>query len=283
MQSVVWEFARMRPDYQFLVEPWSIRGFEIVHGQIYFALGLTALISFLLVWWEGSQIIRNAIAIIVFMIAAGTFLAARFSGDPYTFTPGAPVIGGGAIILGVSIFRFLKGSVHRGRLLESFIARLISGLVIIGIVGFIINALIGGQEQTIDIWVGILAILILLGILSIATTPRELAANRMLMYSTATAALAMALSAGAVRSTLFRLQAEAGGVPAQYKDTQVTSGHLIGVFGMLLVTAAAVMLWAKRRDAIQTATRAAKQRAAAEESAREIEEAIRQAALLQEQ
>ena len=38
--SVLWEYARMSPAYRFLVDPWSIRGFETVHGAIAVAIGL---------------------------------------------------------------------------------------------------------------------------------------------------------------------------------------------------------------------------------------------------
>ncbi|NND02311.1 MAG: hypothetical protein HKN91_05940 [Acidimicrobiia bacterium] len=283
IQSVFWEFARMRPDYQFIVTPWSIRGTDTVHGSIYVALGVLALAAFFLVMWEGSTKQLNSIAIVGVIIAGGTIIAAVFANDPYVFTPGPPVVGGSAILLGVALFRYLRGAVLPDIVDNSFIARTVVGFVTIGIVGFIVNALIGGDELTIDVWVGVLAILVGLGLLSIATEPRELAANRMLMFSTTIAAFAMALSSGAVRSTLIRLQEEGGFTAGLYKDTQVTSGHLIGVVAMFIVTIAAIMLWARRRDAIQTSARAARQRAAAEESAREIEEAIRRAAELQQQ
>ena len=27
--SIVWEYARTNPDYNFLIEPWAIKGFEV--------------------------------------------------------------------------------------------------------------------------------------------------------------------------------------------------------------------------------------------------------------
>ena len=56
--------------------------------------------------------------------------------------------------------------------------------------------------------------------LSLSAEPRELAANRMLMFSSASELAAIAMSAGAVRSTLVRLQTEAVDVPAQPTATR---------------------------------------------------------------
>ena len=35
--SVLWEYVRMKPDYRYIVEPWSIRGYETTQGWVIFA------------------------------------------------------------------------------------------------------------------------------------------------------------------------------------------------------------------------------------------------------
>ena len=37
----------MRPDFNFLVEPWSMRGTEMTHGDIYVAVGIALLAGLL--------------------------------------------------------------------------------------------------------------------------------------------------------------------------------------------------------------------------------------------
>jgi len=44
MVSVVWEMARTNPAYGFLVEPWSLRGYELDQGWTYFAIGAALLL-----------------------------------------------------------------------------------------------------------------------------------------------------------------------------------------------------------------------------------------------
>ncbi len=274
IQSVFWEYGRMRPDYGFIVDPWSIRGFETVHGSITASIGALALASFLAVAWKGSQRPPVAAAITLFMAVGATVIAAVFGGGDYEITPGFPVIAVLTLILGLVIYRVLGSLLKSTPVFTNAWLRTLLLIILFGAIAVGVNATIGGQTLSMPQWAAIGIVFALLTALSLASEPRELAANRMLMLSSVVGAAAIALSAGAVRSTLVRFQIEAGGVPAQYKDTQVTSGHLLAVVGMVLVFFAAVALWARRRDAILTAARAERQRAAAEASAAEIEAAL---------
>jgi len=273
-QTLVWEYARMRPTYGFIVKPWSIRGYETTHGWISLAIGFVALLAFWAVRSHRSEQLRYGAAIVSGVVAAGTIITAAFGGGEYSVTPGFPVIGLLTLILGTETYR-LVGSISAGRgpMRRSWVR----ALVLIGLLAGVaagLNATIGGREVSVPQWVAMGVVLALAGALSLASAPRQLSANRMLMLSSIVAGLTLALSAGAVRSTLRRFQVAEGGVPAKFIDTQVTAGHLLAVLGMALLFAAAVALWARRRDTLLTAQRAKRQRDAAEASASEIRAAL---------
>ena len=279
VQSYLWEYARMRPDYPFIVTPWSMRGYETVHGSIAIATGLLALIAVLAVAWRGSEKVGNGILITVGMVAGATAITAIFGGGDYALTPGFPLIALLTIIIGTVLYRLVMSVAKGTRLATTFWLRQLTLILLLAATAFVLNTAIGGTRVSMPQWAAIGVLFVLLAAMSISPEPRELAANRMLMFSSVVAAAALALSAGAVRSGLLALQREAGGVPALYKDTQVTSGHLMAVFGMVLVFFSAVALWARRRDAILTAQRAQRQREAAEASAAEIEAAMQEVEL----
>ena len=104
----------------------------------------------------------------------------------------------------------------------------------------------------------------------ITSPPAELGVARILIISVAFAWFVEAVSAGAARSTLIRLQLETTGSAAQYKDAQITSGMILAFFGFALAFVGAVALWAGRRDQIAAQQRASQQRAAAEDSLSQI-------------
>lgn len=278
-QSILWEYGRMHPNYGFIVEPWSIRGFETVHGSVGTATGILALLAVLAVAWKGSEELRYGIPITLGIGVGATAIAAVFSGDDHTLTPGFPVIALLTLILTIVLYRVFTSLRKTSIFVTNFWLRSLVMIVLLGVTGFVVNAAIGGKRITLPVWVMIGIIFLLLAALSISPEPRELAANRMLMFSSIAGAAALALSAGAVRSTLIRLQRETIGVAAQYKDTQVTSGHLMATIGLVFVFFAAVALWARRRDAILTAQRVRRQREAAEASAAEIAAAIEEAGI----
>lgn len=274
IQSIFWEYARMRPDYGFLVDPWSIRGYESVHGAIIVSIGVLALVSLLTVSWRGAERPAVGAAITALIGVGATAIAAIFGGGDYEVTPGFFLIAVLTLIVGLVIYRTMRSLIGESVVFTNSWLRALAAIIVFGATAFVLEIAIGGRTLSMPQWVAIAVIFVLLAAMSLAAEPRELAANRMLMFSSILGAASIALSAGAVRSTLVRFQMEAGGVPSQYRDTQVTSGHLMAVAGIVLVFFAAVALWARRRDAILTAARAEKQRAAAEASAAEIQAAL---------
>lgn len=270
VQAILWEYARMRPDYQFIVNPWSIRGYETVHGWVHLAIGVSALVAIFLVAWKGSENTAAAAGISLLMVAAAVVIAAFAGSDDYEITPGFPLVALASIVIGTILYRLSLRALGAWQQSRRFWFRSLALLVSIGVAAIVVNATIGGKELTFTPALGIGIAMFILALFAMSGEPRQLAANRMLMFSALAGAFAITVSAGAVRSTLRRLQVETSGISAEYLDTQVTWGHLMGVFGLILVFIASVGLWARRRDTIITAQRARRQREAAEASAAEI-------------
>ena len=146
------------------------------------------------------------------------------------------------------------------------------GILVIS-AGVLYAALLGTARSALPVvWVSIGALL-LVGV-AVTGKPAELAANRMLIFSIVAGGAAISLSAAASRSALLDAQLELDGIAGQFKDTQVTSGWFVALFGMFLAFLGAVSLWAKRRDIIINQQRAERQRLAAEASAAEIQAAL---------
>ena len=75
IQSIIWEYARMFPTYRVLVDPWSIRGFDTVHGSINVAIGLALLGAVALTTWSRATERIPRIGIVVYMTLAATIIA----------------------------------------------------------------------------------------------------------------------------------------------------------------------------------------------------------------
>ncbi len=269
MASIVWELARMHPETSYIVEPWSLRGFESIHGSITFTIGALIFITGLLTSLEFAlqPMYSRAIAALMALSAIGMTLL--YGGDERSF-------GGGVIGLAFAVVGgYIVAKIVRPYIPEvPSMARAAINLGVIAVASVILNLAFFGTARTADpwVWVSILAILAL----GLAVTGKhaELSANRMLMFMTVWGGMAIAVSAAASRMNLLAAQLEESGVAGQYKDTQVTSGYFIALLGMLIAFVGAVSLWASRRDVIINRLRAERQRAAAEASAAEIQAAL---------
>lgn len=277
IQSVAWEYARMRPEYQFIVEPWSKRGYEIVHGSVAATLGVLLLGFILLILWSGSMHPGKSPLIAGAMWIAAVAVAVIYADEDVTVDPSlflSMVFGAFAAYV---VVRAVTGSF--GERLPAWLRTgggsflmWLGGTIVIGLLTQVVA---GDDPISMPAWVAIAVVVGLLALMAVGSSPRELAANRMLIMSTIGAWIAVALSAGAIRATLLRLQTEnMAGLSGDYRDAQITSGWFLAQLGFLLMFVGSVAMWARRRDIIINRQRAARQRAAAEKSAAEIQAAL---------
>ena len=282
--SVLWEYGRMNPAYRFLVDPWSMRGYESIHGAIAVTLGLSLAAIAAATSRKESTVAKSAIAIVVGTVALAAI-------NDYVFDPGEELGFSTfvAILLAFVFAIIAMRLIQRSRMdkmpLGSKPASSLMFVVWLGSFAALSLLLILLSEATnisVSFGTAVLILFVLLGVMSLATAPLELAAPRMLIYASVIAGSAIGLSGGAIRATLLRFQVEPDstvGLSAGFKDAQVTWGYFLANIGALLVFVGAVSIWGRRRDELQAAARRAAQRAAAEASAAEIETARTKAGL----
>jgi hypothetical protein len=268
MQSIAWEVSRMDPDYRFFVTPWALRGYDSIHGAVYLVTGALLLGSVLLVLSPPSAKARTSILFSVLMGVGMVVVAAVFGKKEASVPFNPAMVWLIAAIIGIIAARAIPARVLKRmkvplpRAGAFFAATIICGLLI--------TAITGGDTAHMPLWVLMIGIAVLTIASSITVSPIELAAPRMLVLSSVIAWTSIAVTAGALRTTLIRAQE----IHAEYKDTQVTWGYFIANIGVALVFLGAVAMWAKRRDKALAAQRARSQREAAMKSAAEIEAAM---------
>lgn len=272
MGSIVWELTRMHPQTSYIVSPWSLRGYESVHGSVSFTIGALIFAIGVLTVMEFSLQPLYSRLLAVLMAAAALGVAVLYGTDERTM--GGGVIGWIAAVLGGWILsRAVKPLTPK---VNPTVDSLVSiGIVVVGAI--ILSVVLLGTSRSAQPWVWVALASAILAGLSITGKHAALSANRMLIFCTVGGGMAIALSAAASRMNLIQAQLEesgAAGLAGQYKDTQVTSGYFLAVLGMLIAFVGAVSLWAKRRDIIINRERAERQRAAAEASAAEIKAAL---------
>ena len=273
MGSIAWELTRMHPQTSYIVDPWSLRGFETVHGSVTFTIGALVFVAGLLTTLEISLKPLYS-RLIAALMALGAIGMAVIYGDAER-TMGGGIVGWA--LAAAAAYILLKAGAD---LLTKVLAQVSSTvmsvirLAIFLLLTVVLNLLIFGSSRSAEpvVWIAVAAVLLL----GLAVTGRhaELSANRMLIFSTVGGGLAITVSAAASRVNLLAAQVEQSGISGQYKDTQITSGYFLALFGMLVAFVGAVSLWATRRDVIINRIRAERQRSAAEASAAEIQAAL---------
>ncbi len=277
MVSIVWEMARTNPAYNFLVEPWAMKGYEMDQGWTYLAVGVVLLLMGLAVISKKAVEVPYSAAVVAFATVAATVLAVVYGPETISITFSSVIVAILTLILTLVIYRTFKSLVlPRVPALDRFIIRVVIGLGTLVGIFLILSVSLGGS--TIDTSPGLATFVAvgLLGLFALATPPHGLASNRMLIYASVLGGAVIGMSGGSLRTTLLDAQVATIGLSGQYKDVQVGMGWFIALLGIMILFVGSVALWATRRDLIIARSRAREQRAAAEKSAKEIRESYEQ-------
>lgn len=262
-QSIAWEYVRVEPTYRFLIEPWSMRGYEVTQGVV-IAIGaiVIAVLALLVSYGKLKETLSHSIATTVVLVAFG--LAAAIitdaKGVKMPFIVRIILAAIGAVVVRSVLERFIP---------EEWSKRRRAARIGIWIGAFVILlfAVVGpllGDEQ--PFWIFVAVAGVIMGALALFRPPEALAGWRMLINGILGIwVLSMAMAAS-LRVTLQNAQFDLNGLSADIQDLQITSGVLWAWFGGLVAFVGAVGMWAKRRDEIIALERARKQQEAARES-----------------
>jgi hypothetical protein len=278
--SVAWEYARLKPDYNFLIQPWSLRGYETRQGWAIVAMGVLLVIGGLLTSWEGSIKPAVSAGVTLYLVAAATGVAAFFTIGTDRAVTDITI----ETVSGLMISALLAASVSlslRSMLRDKTVVfkRAMPVFVVLFVVFALLVSTVTGTQLSIQTWALVLIVFLALAGLSISIRPIDVAANRMMIFTTVAAWGVIILSAGAIRQSLISAQMAfvqsngVTGISAQYKDAQTAGGWWLAGLGITVAWVGAIGLWAKRRDIVAARARARKQRAAAYTSAQEIQDA----------
>ena len=265
-QSIAWEYVRVEPTYRFLIDPWSMRGYELTQG-IVIAVGavIIALLAILLSYGVLKETLVHSFIGVAVLIVFGVVASSLAD----TKGVDAPFI--------VHIFLSLIGAVVLRSLLEGFIPEAWSKRrrwtrIGLWLAGFLITlfAIVGPLlKNERPLWVLIVVAGGILGALALFRPPRALAGWRMVINGIMVIWVISMTMAATLRVTLDNAQFDlsgSSGISADVKNLQITSGVLLAWFGGLVAFVGAVGMWARRRDEIIAVERAHKQQAAARES-----------------
>ncbi len=274
-QSVAWEYARVTPSYRFIVEPWSVRGYDLVQGSVVATIAACIGILVVIAWLDVAtdrKVPQVAVGAAFIGVTIGIAAAAGSKHEIILGTLAGIAISLAAGIITTALVKNLLGSRLEGRNRQALVYGGPLTLAVACYVGVIAPFFLN-EPVTFDVWVLAALVVTPLVLLAVVGQPRELATNRLLILAVVAGWAFVTLSAGAVRTVLIELQQEAGAA-AQYKDVQITSGLILAFTGMGLAFLGSVAMWAQRRDQLIALRRAQQQRDAAEKSAAELAEAL---------
>jgi hypothetical protein len=272
--SALFEYVRMHPDYRFIVEPWSLRGYETTQGIVVVSIGIGLLLLSLVTLRENASL-RYAVTAAGVAWLAAIFIADLADPEPVDLELTAPVailltaVGSWIVVASVFAFAGERLPTKRRSLIRAG-AWIVTTLIVYPAL-VAPNVVSSSSTVEVPVLVAVAYGILLLG--AVAGRPRELATVRVLLVSVVGGWIYITTMAGSVRSSLGTEQMETG-IAAPYKDTQITSGIMIAFIAALIVFAGAAGIWAERRDRLTVLARAKRQHEAALESAAELESAV---------
>lgn len=270
--SVGFEYVRMAPSYRFVVEPWSVRGYDLTQGKVVGAIGVCLLALLLLAASNrGSTLFNAGVGFGVWLAAV---LISQFP-DPSPIKLALEPFAGIVIMLGLS---YILGRGVVNVLADRLPAKRrrvtsLGILVVLFLIGYLAIAkpnFVDPNATEVELSV-IVAVFMGVVILSAATAqPRELAVARIAIVATLVGWVTVAAIGAGARTYLIQQQLENMGVSGTYRDSQITSGLMIAFAGMLIAFLASVGIWARKRDKLLVKARADRQHQAAKDSAAEL-------------
>lgn len=263
--SPAWEYIRVRPDYQFIVSPWSIRGYQFTQGKI---IAVTATVILVLALLMAYRVITestgHATAVVVFMVLYAMGVAAYAGVDDVILGGFGVVLVAilAAIVIGVIVVSRLPERIPKGQRNAIKVAIWIVGTFVLA--RFVLSPLFGGTQR--PLWMVFLLVFGIIGTFSLVRPPRALAPWRTVINAIAAIWLTSITMVSSLRFELLQMQRDVSDIATGYGDVGITSGVLLAWLGGLLGIVGAVGMWAKRRDEIDSHERARRQQAAARES-----------------
>jgi len=262
-QSIAWEYVRVDPTYRFLVEPWSLRGYEITQGLVVAAgAGVITLLAVLVSYGILKETLTQSIIAVAILVVFG--VAASILADAKEVK--APVL---SHILLAAVGAVIARSLLEGFIPEAWGKRRRAARAGLWLAGFLVTLLaivrpLLSDEQ--PFWIFIAVAGVIIGALALFRAPRALASRRLVINGILAIWVMSMTMASSLRVTLDGAQFDLSGISAELKNIQITSGVLLAWFGGLVAFVGAVGLWASRRDEIIAFDRARKQQDAARES-----------------
>jgi uncharacterized membrane protein len=271
--SPLWEYVRMKPDYRYIVSPWALRGWHTTPGLVIAAFGVAAIIlgvPLALRLLKGGLVSSLVVAVLAAVFITLVPVVADASGRQVNGFAKWCLALFVALALMALVRLALPSSLATGWR-RSILFVIFAGATVAAV--FFVFPDVFGDRQ-VPLWILALIVGVGFGILALSRRPFEIAPHRLLIDLVSLGWAVALFCAGAVRSTLLNMQLQQMGIAAEYRDIQMTAGVLIAWAGGLLAFAGAVALWARRRDELAERTRAGRQLAVAEISARELQEAV---------
>jgi hypothetical protein len=272
--SILFEYVRMAPTYRLIVEPWSIRGYDLTQGKVVAALGVAAIVlSILAAAPRGSTVFNVIVAFATWLAAV---LIAQFP-DPPPVDISVPAFIGITVsviiayMIAATVVTLLGERLHKRARRYWLLATTIA-VFLLAYLTVVEPELVSPSRAEVDLSIIVAVVFGILLFSAVVAPPRELAVARIAINSALVSWIVIATLSGGTRARLVQAQIEEMGVSGTYRDTQITSGLMIAFAGMIIVFLASVGTWARKRDRLQILARARRQQEAAAQSAAELEQ-----------